>query len=118
VGPGVVGHQLRDAFDAVGGEVLERAGQEPSAGEALLVGQDLGVGQPGVVFDQRVDEVVADPGLVQPGTMVDGRLPLRALTTALGDAAELLDVHVNQVAGPFAFVGAPRLSWKRAPARR
>ena len=49
------------AGDAVGGEVVGGAGEERRAGRALLVGQDLGVGQPGVVIDEGVDVVEADP---------------------------------------------------------
>ncbi len=52
-----------------GGEAAPRAGQEPGAGGALLVGQDLGVGQPGVVVDHGVDVVEAH-GPVTAGGVV------------------------------------------------
>lgn len=64
VGPGVVGHQPLDPGDSVRGEVGDRPGEELGAGGALLVGQDLAVGQPGVVVDERVDVVVADLDLL------------------------------------------------------
>ena len=51
VGPGVVGDQPLDAGDAVAGEVADRSVQERCAGGALLISQDLAVGQPGVVID-------------------------------------------------------------------
>ena len=56
----VVGDDAFDAGDAVLGEVGRGAGQERSAGGAFLVGQDLGVGQSGVVVDEGMDVVVAD----------------------------------------------------------
>jgi hypothetical protein len=62
VGPGVVGDQPLDPRDAVGGEVGGGAEQERRTGGAGLVGQDFGVGEPGVVVDYRVDVVVADLG--------------------------------------------------------
>src|SRR5699024_4347080 len=59
VGEVVVGDYPLDLGDAVGGEVFGGAEHERCAGGALLVGQDLGVGQPGVVIDHRVHVVVA-----------------------------------------------------------
>jgi hypothetical protein len=52
VGPGVVGHEPLDPVNAVGSEVGGSAGEEGRAGGAFLVGEDLGVGQPGVVIDE------------------------------------------------------------------
>jgi hypothetical protein len=85
--------------DAVAGEPGRGPEQEVGAGRALLVGQNLGVGQPGVVVDGGVDVVVADPsaaGLL--AAAVD------APAAAGRDPAELLDVEVDQVPGPVAFV--------------
>jgi hypothetical protein len=48
----VVGDHAFDPSDPVLGEVLGRPGQKPRTGQALLVGQDLGVGQSGVVVDE------------------------------------------------------------------
>jgi hypothetical protein len=65
VGEGVVGDDPFDGRDAAGGEVAGGAEREAGGGGAFLVGQDLGVGQPGVVVDGGVDVVVADPRLLQ-----------------------------------------------------
>src|SRR5699024_1710506 len=99
----VVGHHPLDLVDAVGREVVRRPGQELGAGGGLLVRQDLAVGQTAVVIDHRVDVVVADPfSLVLVRT---GGLPaMRAPAAPVGDLADLLDVHVHQLAGSVALV--------------
>jgi hypothetical protein len=51
VGPGVVGDQPLKPGNPVGGEVGGNAEQEPRTGGADLVGEDLGLGEPGVVVD-------------------------------------------------------------------
>ena len=92
------------------------AGQNAAAVSLLLVGEDLGVGQPGVVVDGGVQVAVAEdrgwPCRVRP---VRRRLRscLRGLAgdapaAAVGDVAELLDVDVDQLAGPVALVAADR----------
>lgn len=77
-----------------------RAGEEACAGRDLLVRVDLAVGEAGVVVDCGVDVVEAHaadrPARVAAQDFV---------TAAVGDAAELLDVDVDQFAGPVAFVG-------------
>ena len=70
---------------------------------ALLVGEDLGVREPAVVIDDGVDVVEPDPGLL----LRRGRAHLAAMgspAAAVGDPPDLLDVHVDQLAGPVAFV--------------
>jgi len=60
-----------------------------------LVGQDLGVDQPGVVIHGVVE--VRGPGL---GALLDpdpGGSTQEAVPAAVGDPPELLDVHVDQV---------------------
>lgn len=57
----VVGDHALDPGDPVFDEVGGRPGQELRAGRAPFVGQDFGVGQSGVVVDEGVDVVVADP---------------------------------------------------------
>jgi len=76
---------------------------EPGAGGALLVGQDLGVAEPGVVVDRGVHVVVAQASHPSGsfGASVD---PPAA---AVGDLAELLDVDVHQISGRLAFVAQP-----------
>jgi hypothetical protein len=59
VGQGVIGDDAVDPFDAVAGKIGGGAEQEPLAGRALLVGQNLRVGEPGVVIDEGVHVVVA-----------------------------------------------------------
>jgi hypothetical protein len=51
----------------MGGEVGLRSGEEPGAGGALLVGQDLGVGELGMVIDQGADVVEPDLGAAVAG---------------------------------------------------
>jgi hypothetical protein len=60
VGEGVAGQHPLDT-DAMGGEEVAGAAEEPGAGVAALVGQDLGVGQPRVVVDGGGEVVIADP---------------------------------------------------------
>ena len=57
----VVGHDLVDA-DAVAGEELGGLGEERGAGWALLIRQDVGGREPGVVLDGDVDVVHAKLG--------------------------------------------------------
>ncbi len=66
VAPGVVGHDPFDVVDAVGGEVVDGAGEERGAGVGLLVVVDLGVGEAAVVIDEGVDVVVAEPVVLRP----------------------------------------------------
>ncbi len=89
----------------MGGEVGGGAEQEPRTGGAVLVGQDLGVGEPRVVVDQGVDVVVADLGLPL-FSAVGGWSAMRAPAAAVGDLADLLDVHVHQLPGPVPLVAA------------
>ena len=100
----VVGHApVRSGVMPWLGEVGRGAERGTQRRWALLVGQDLGVGQPGVVVDQGVHVVVADSCLLGRR----GRADLAAVgspAAAVGDPAEFLDVHVDQLAGPVAFV--------------
>ncbi|KQT70250.1 hypothetical protein ASG51_14460 [Methylobacterium sp. Leaf465] len=73
--------------------------EEGEAGAALLVRMDLGVGQPGMVVDGQVQILPADPAALA----LAGALAGDAMAGAL-EAAELLDVDVDQLAGPLAFV--------------
>src|SRR5690606_30047353 len=99
VGEGVVGHHPLDAGDAHGGEVGRCPAQEPRAGLGLLIVVDLAVGQAGVVIDHGVDVVIADtPGLVL-GRVGRGAA-VGAPPAAVGDLAQLLHIHVDQLPGP------------------
>ena len=73
-----------------------------------LVAQNLGVGEAAVVVDDRVDEAVTHSTSLVLRTLVlvalDSAQDLPAAT--VGDATELLDVDVDQVARNVAFVAA------------
>jgi hypothetical protein len=90
--------------------VLDGAAEEPDRGERLLVGQDLDVGQAGGIVDGDVHELPAD-ALAAVTVAVDERRVVvlaqpvaDALARAALDAPELLDVDVDQLAGPLALV--------------
>jgi hypothetical protein len=67
--------------------------QDLRAGGYAFVGVDLDVGQPRVVIDGNMEVVVADPTV--PDLFAAAVHPPAA---ALGDAGELLDVDVQQIA--------------------
>jgi len=106
VGQGVVGHDPFDGRDAEGGEGLRGAAEEPGAGVGLLVGVDLGVGQPGVVVDGAVHVVVADSGGGAAGAASVAVAAVDAPAAAVAEPAEFLDVDVDQFTGAVAFVAA------------
>ncbi|GGK25267.1 hypothetical protein GCM10011583_66580 [Streptomyces camponoticapitis] len=61
---------------------------EGDGGFLLLVGEDLAVGEPGVVVDGVVQEAVAGVGTV----LAARRAPEDLVAASVGDVAELLDV--------------------------
>src|SRR5690625_6376032 len=97
VGEGVVGHHSFDPGDAHGGEVGRRPPQEAGAGLGGLVVVDLAVGQAGVVIDHGGDVVIAD-ALLAVG--VARGAAVGAPPAAVGDLAQLLHIHVDQLPGP------------------
>jgi hypothetical protein len=111
VGLGVVGQDPLDP-DPVLGEEGGCLDQEPGGCGAALIAQDLAEGNPGTVIDSRVNGVIADaPPPRSLGPAVD------AVAAAVRDAAQLLDVEVDQLAGPLALVAdhgaAGRSVWAR-----
>jgi hypothetical protein len=96
----VVGHDALDP-DAVAAEEAQGVDEEGEAGAALLVGVDLGIGQPGVVVDGQVQVLPADAaartlaGAIAGDAVADAR-----------EATELLDVDVDQLARLGALVAA------------
>ncbi len=101
VGPGVVGQDPLDG-DAASCEPGGCSSQEGRAGGGPLVRQVLGVGQAGVVVQGGVQVGVSGAGAVlAAGCPAEG-----FVSAAIGDAAEFLDVDVDQFAGPGAFVAA------------
>src|SRR5699024_7641523 len=92
-------HHAFDPGDAHGGEVGRCPPQEVGAGLGGLVVVDLAVGQAGVVIDHGVDVVIADaPGLVLG--LVGRGASVGAPAAAVGDLAQLLHIHVDQLPGP------------------
>jgi len=103
VAEGVVGDQSFNALDAAAGEVVEGAFEERCACVGAFVGVDLAVGDTGVIVDDAVHVVVANHCVPTPV----GRSQLPAVgapAASVGDAADLLDVHVDQLTWTFAFV--------------
>ena len=78
-------------------EEAQRVEQEAQARAALLIGQDLGIGQPGMVVDGQVQVFPADP----PGLGPIGSITGDAMACSL-EAAELLGIDVDQLAGMLA----------------
>jgi hypothetical protein len=105
VGGRVIGHHGPDV-DAVGGEERVRPRVEAGAGRPGLVGEDLGVGEPGVDVHDRVDHVVAAGAPVCPAVRPARLVPQRPSATTPGDPPELLHVQVHELAGGGAFVAA------------
>src|SRR5690606_6802248 len=100
--------------DVVSGEPRQRPCQERRGGVAAFVVADLGVGQARAVVDSDVDVVVAELG-ARPATppllAAAGDAGSAAVDTpaaAVGDAALLFDVDVDQLAGPVALVAHHR----------
>jgi hypothetical protein len=104
VGPGVVG---QDAFDgdAVGGEPGGGSSQEGRPGGGGFVGQVFDVGQAGAVVQGGV-QVGVSHAVAAVLVRAAGRPAEDLVAAAVGDAAELFDVDVDQFAGPGAFVAS------------
>ena len=89
--------------DALDGDVLalevgKRSNKEGGSGRAAFVGQGLDVGVAGVVVHGHVEEVETEAGAALRATVGLAEAGQDALAAALRDAAELLDVQVDQVA--------------------
>ena len=100
VGKGVVGHDALDAY-AAAGEPTDGTVEEAGASLAALVGQDLGVGEARAVVDGDVQVLPAEASLAA------GAIAGDAVADAV-DAAELLGVDMDQLAGPGALVAHRR----------
>ena len=87
----VVGHHAFDP-DAEASEPAQGAHQEAGHGLALLVGQDLDIGEPRGVVDRHVHELPADPAVLAAPIAGDA-------VTDVTEAGELLDVEVDELAG-------------------
>ncbi len=109
VAPAVVCHQPF-RLDAVFGVESERALEEADHGGGPLVVVDLGVGEPGVVVDDRVHDVASVAVLAVLAAPVAGH----AVSGPL-EAHVLARVHVQEVAGAGPLVAVGRLA--RRPRR-
>ena len=102
VGGAVVGEH-----GAHGDAALSEPGTGPlpegDRGDRALVGEDLAVGEAGVIVDHGADVGEADAAVT---VMAVATAAVDAPAAAWGDAAQLLDVHVEQVSGPGVLVAA------------
>src|SRR5271169_21457 len=119
VGGAVVGEQPFD-LDAVAVVKHDSALQKRDRGCGLLVAEDFGVGETAVVVDADVDVFPADAVAPLATTVGVGRVVVLmqtvapALAGAALDPAELLDVDVDELARPRAFVANRLLESKPA----
>ena len=90
----------------MGGKEPAGSTQEPGAGVASLVSQDLDVGQAGVVVDGGMHIVVAGPAAPVAGAVLGRVAAVDAVAATGAQAAELLDVEVDQLARVGALVAA------------
>ncbi|GAB3248132.1 hypothetical protein GCM10027448_11320 [Nocardioides dilutus] len=120
VGAAVVGEDFLDRHSSFG-EPGDCAVEHGDRGDGEFVVMDLGIGDPGVVVDDRVHERSPDLGLaagVLRAGAVTGGLPVpvallfagEAPAAAIGDVAELLDVDVDHRAGVRVLVAADRFT--------
>jgi hypothetical protein len=97
----VIGHDGLDADAATlepGDGAFEKAGRRRGS----LIGEDLGVGESGGVIDSDMDELPADAADLL------GVVAMDAMTDA-ADTAQLLDIHVDQLARLVPLVSASGL---------
>jgi len=99
----VVGHDTLDG-DAEAVEVGDRREEEVDRALLLLVGEDVGTGNAGMVVDGDVSELPAG-GLA---TAMAGATAGDTMANAV-EAAELFDVDVDDLAGLLALVSRPGL---------
>src|SRR5437588_6048787 len=98
----------------------DRPVQKSDCGRRLLVAQDLGVGEPGAVVDRDVDVLPADRLVDLACTVREFEVVVLAQAVADAfagatlDAAELLDINVDELAGSLALVALCRLECEPA----
>jgi hypothetical protein len=85
----------------VGGEERGRADPESGSGFFLLVAEDFRVGEPGVVIDGLVQIGVPRPGAAVPASLGASQ---GAVSAAVGDPSEFLDVYMDQITGVLVFI--------------
>src|SRR5699024_3007783 len=92
-GPVVGQHPFDD--DPARGEVVIGTVPERGGGFLGLIGEDLAVGQPGVVI-----EGVVHAGCARLGALLDPvalGAAVGSVAAAVGDAPELLDIHMDKI---------------------
>jgi len=94
----VVGEQALDR-DSLGCEPGDSAAQELAAAARVLIGEDFGIGDAGMVIDGHVHELPA-------GAATSGAPPSSDAMTGLRETAQLLRIQVQQIAGPAPLVAA------------
>jgi hypothetical protein len=87
----------------MGVEPGQRVFQEPDGALLLLVGHQRGVGQPRGIIDGDVEILPAQPLAAAAPAALAGAVASDAVADAI-DTAELLDVDMNQLAGPLALI--------------
>ena len=87
----IVGQQTTNV-DAEGAVVSDRSMEESHGGVAAFIRQDLREGEAGVVVDGDVNELPASTGTGPRAVSCDAM-------TGAEEAAELLDVEMQQIAG-------------------
>ena len=101
VGGAIVGKQALHG-DPVASEEGDCAPQETGCGRGAFVVEDLDVGEAAVVVDRDVDVVpagVSGAAAVDCDLALAGAAAADAVTDTAADAAELLDVDVDELAG-------------------
>ena len=99
----VVAHHPLNAGDAAGGKEVRGANQKSRTCRTGLIGVDLGRGHPRVVVDGRMHIIEAH----QPMPAGLGGAPMHAPAAPVGDAPELLDIEMDQLARGLALVANP-----------
>ena len=102
----VVAYQLT-TLDAMTVEPGQCPTHETDLCALLLIGQHISVGEPSGVIDCHLDPVVSNASRAALLPMACDAVTKRA------QAAQLLDVDVNQIAGPLPFISSVRRRWRR-----
>jgi hypothetical protein len=98
VGPAVIGQEASGSDTAIG-EEAECALEEGACGFSSFVSQDLSVGQSGVIVDADMGVLPTDAPSPSPSVSVDAM-------TGPSDAAQLLDIRVEEISRGLVFIAA------------